>query len=191
MSKSFNLQPLFSQRQGDIQDIFLQCRAKRQLVRFFSDVGFMAQLSTFFYHLPVAYKQDSILSVDSSDLDDFQNQRTGRVELISRLSACISFMLKCHCITSLIDCLNTLPWPHLALFIIHSTCHWPFFFPAEWLGAFILLRPRIWYYSSAVYFHFISCKKKKKNPSSATGVDLRLDVKRTNYWHLLIPLEYL
>lgn len=28
-----------------------------------------------------------------------------------------------------------------------------------------------------------------KNPSSATGVDLRLDVKRTNYWHLLDTLR--
>ena len=144
--------------------------------------------------MPVAYKQDSILSVDSSDLDDFQNQRTGRVELISRLSACISFMLKCHCITSLIDCLNTLPWPHLALFIIHSTCHWPFFFlQNDWEHSF---SSGLGYGITLLLCTFISfpVKKKnklKKNPSSATGVDLRLDVKRTNYWHLLIPLEYL
>lgn len=70
---------------------------------------FMAQLSTFFNHLPVAYKQDTILSVASSDLHDFQNQRTRGVELISKLSAFISFMHKCHHISSLIVCLNTSP----------------------------------------------------------------------------------
>lgn len=113
--------------------------------------------------MPVAYKQDSILSVDSSDLDDFQNQRTGRVELISRLSACISFMLKCHCITSLIDCLNTLPWPHLALFIIHSTCHWPFFFlQNDWEHSF---SSGLGYGITLLLCTFISFPVKKKKKS--------------------------
>lgn len=76
--------------------------------------------------------------------DGFQNQRTRRAELISRPSACYSSTHKCWCIGLLIDCLNTSPSPHLALFLIYSTCSWPFF-SAEWLGAYILLRPRKWH----------------------------------------------
>lgn len=54
--------------------------------------------------------------------DDFQNQRTRRAELFSGLSACNSSMHKCQCISLLIECLNASPWPHLALFLVHSTC---------------------------------------------------------------------
>lgn len=68
--------------------------------------------------------------------DDFQNQRSRRAELISRPSGCNSSMHKCQYISLRIDCWNTSPWPHLALFLIHSTCSWPFFLQSDLEHAF-------------------------------------------------------
>lgn len=95
--------------------------------------------------------------------------------LISKTSGYNSMTQKHQCINSLIDCLSTSPWPLHTIFPIHNVCSWPFFSSTFFSSGLKKL-----YLSSAVCFHFISCK----NPSSTAGTDLRLGVKGTNYYSI-------